>query len=96
MIHEKRCLVILALESEVNPQKMSTFCLSAYDIDDMALEEPGDALEVIKITITDRVPNQIMRDAFNAMSTLLKANLKDQTPREPKEHLNLSVLKFCT
>lgn len=40
--HEKHCLVRLAMESEVNPQKMSTFCLRAYDIDDILLEEPSD------------------------------------------------------
>lgn len=69
MIHEKHCLVRLALESEVNPQKMSTFCLPAYDIDDIPLEEPGDALEVIKITMADREPKQIMRDAYDEYTT---------------------------
>lgn len=39
MIHEKHCLVILALESEVNPRKKSNFCLCSYDIDDIPLEE---------------------------------------------------------
>lgn len=40
VVHEKHCLVRLAIESEVNPEKMSTFCLHASDIDDIPLEKP--------------------------------------------------------
>lgn len=39
VVHEKHCLVRLAIESEVNPEKISTFCLRACDIDDIPLEK---------------------------------------------------------
>lgn len=57
------------MESEVNPQKMSTFCLRAYDIDDILLEEPSDFTEVLNITMADRVPKQIMKDAYDEYIT---------------------------
>lgn len=63
LVHENHCLVKLAIESEVNPQKMSTFCVRANDIVDILLEEPSDFTEVLKITMADRVPKQIMKDA---------------------------------
>lgn len=69
LIHEKHCLVRLAIESEVNPRKMSTFCLRAYDFDDTSLEEPGDFLEVLKITMADRLPKQIMEEAYDEYTT---------------------------
>lgn len=57
------------MESEVNSQKMTTFCLRAYDIDDALLEEPSDFTEVQKITMADRVPKQIMKDAYDEYIT---------------------------
>lgn len=69
LVHEKHCLVRLAMESEVNPQKMQTVCFRAYDIDDILLEEPSDVTEVLKITMADRVPKLIMKDAYDEYIT---------------------------
>lgn len=39
LVHEKHCLVRLAMESEVNPEKMLTFCLRACDFDNIVPKE---------------------------------------------------------
>lgn len=59
----------MALESKIDPQKMSTFCLLAYDIDDIPLDEPIDSAEVLKITMADHVPRAIMKDAYDEYIT---------------------------
>lgn len=39
------------LSSEADPQKMSMFCLRAYDIDDIHKDEPKEFTVVLKITM---------------------------------------------
>lgn len=46
----------LALSSETDLQKMSMFCLRAYDIGDIHKDEPKEFTEVLKITMGDREP----------------------------------------
>lgn len=65
VVHEKHCLVRLAIESEVNPEKMTTFCLRAFDIDDIPLEKPSDFKEVLKLTKADLIPKENIDEAYD-------------------------------
>lgn len=65
LVHEKHCLVRLAMESEVNPEKMLTFCLRACDFDDIPLEKPSDFTEVLKLTKADIVPKECIEKAYD-------------------------------
>lgn len=60
VVHEKHCLVRLALESRKDPTKMSTFCLHADGFEKESLKEMTDFAEVLKITMADRVPKEII------------------------------------
>lgn len=60
-VHEKHCLVRLANESEVNSEKMTTFCLRAFDINDIPLEKPSDFL---KLTKANLIPKKNIEEAY--------------------------------
>lgn len=65
VVHEKHCLMRLALESRKDPTKMSTFCLRAYGFEKESLKEMTDFAEVLKITMADRVAKEIIEHALS-------------------------------
>jgi hypothetical protein len=66
LVHEKHCLVRLALEARSDVTKMTTFYLRAQDFDNELCQERGLLfLEVMKVTMAERIPLEDMIHAYD-------------------------------
>jgi ribosomal protein L37AE/L43A len=66
VVHEKHCLVRLAMEARSDVTKMTTFCLRAQDVDDELCQQRGLLfLEVMKVTMAERIPLDDMIHAYD-------------------------------